>query len=117
MIGGCGMDRNYFVKLIIDSVRDDKNFELLKDIVGARIFYNNISSNVEKNLDEVLWNSFECNLYRNNRHNSEAFKELNHYISDKFNKFDLVKLGFILENGGIKSGVYFHGNKEKNYIS
>ena len=107
------MNRDDYIKFIVGFLEDNGNYELIKNIVGARVFYNNMSLIVEKNLDEVLWNRFETNLYRNNRYNSEVFKKLNHYISDKFNKFDLGQLGFILENGGIKSGVYFHGDEEK----
>lgn len=107
------MDNKYFNKVIIGSVKDEGNYELIKDIVGARVFYNNMSFLVEKKPDEELWNKFETNLYRNTRHNFEVLKKFNHYISDKFERFDLSQLGFILENNGIKSGVYFYGEKEE----
>lgn len=107
------MNREDYINFIKDFIKEDGNYELIKDIVGARVFYNNMSFLAEKKPDEVLWNRFENNLYRNTRHNFEVLKKFNHYKSDKFERFDLVQLGFILENNGIKSGVYFYGKKEE----
>lgn len=101
------------IKLILDSIKEDENYELIKDIVGARVFYNNISQNIEIKKEDVLWYSFESGIFRNNNYNREVVRELNHYTSDIYNKYNIMKLGFILKDKMIISGVYYNFDKDE----
>lgn len=101
------------IKLILVSIKEDENYELIKDIIGARVFYNNISLNIEKKKEDSLWYRFESEKFRNNNYNREVVKELYHYTSTKYNEYNIWKLGYILKDKMIISGVYYNFDKDE----
>lgn len=98
---------------IINSIKEDRNYDLIKDVVGARIFYHSISVVDEKIDNKDLYISFESAIYKTSNYNNKAREVLKEYIMNKNNSYNIKSLGYLLIEGSVVGGVYYYKNEDK----
>lgn len=98
---------------IINSIKEDRNYDLIKDVVGARIFYHSISM-FDKGIDNKdLYLSFESMIYKTSNYNNKAREDLKEYIKNKNNSYNIKNLGYLLIKESVVGGVYYYKNENK----